>query len=599
MSTKQKKGAKKASEKGVKKTSGPFSQGLEMITRHPFITIVIVGIIICLPLIQGGLPETSDDAVWHVIYFDNFATQVLSGEIYPRWLYLTNGGLGGPTFFFYQPMSYYIALIFRPLPISTIHQLGLASSLGVILSGVTSFFWLREISSPRAALVGSMFYLLLPYPVAQDVYVRAAFGEAFTFVWMPLAMLAALRITKGSRKAVIGLAFSYGMLCMTHLPITVIFSPVLIFYILVFSERGTIFRTLSMTLAGMTLGAGMASAYIIPAVAYQYYVYLNEMKEGSYFFGNWLMTRDLAIFGSMRYFQLTAEAVIAVLFCSIVGSLDSDSRQRQILIFWSTVAMASVFMTLYISYPLWSAITILQSLQFPWRFNAISSLAIVALIAFSLSTLDWRRSVKNIALVMFLTVFGGYCVFDFVRVVNDSQTVPRPELRKNYDKKLYRLQEETHGRWPKAVAPSLTELDEGLKTIPSADGHPVKAFFDSRQGNVEILRWKPRSIEVNAENAGPDTLIVSQFSFPGWTARDLDSGATISTELAGDLGLVSVKLPAGKHRIAFTLEKLRPEIIGDSLSILCLPAGIILLFAFKRSSESADQDSPESAAEHA
>lgn len=582
--------SKKRKSKGQKKDSTAQPTALDRLTQYPLVTIMIVGFVVCLPLIWGGLPTTSDDAVWHVIYFDNFATQFFSGEIYPRWLYLTNGGLGGPTFFFYQPMSYYIASIFRPLPISTIHQLGLASSLGVILSGITSFLWLREISSPRAALVGSLFYLILPYPVAHDVYVRAAFGEAFAFVWMPLAMLAVVRISRGSTKAVIGLAFSYGMLCMTHLPITVIFSPVLIFYIAFSSEKGTFLRNFAKTLAGVTLGAGMAAAYIIPAVAYQNHVYLNEMKEGSFFFGNWLMTRDLAIYGSMKYFQLTAEVVIATLVCTIVGSLDSDSRQRQTLIFWSTVAMASVVMTLYISYPVWSAITVLQSLQFPWRFNAIASLAIVALIAFSLSTLDLGRSFKKIALVLFLAVFGGYCVYDLVKVVNDSQTLPRAEWKKNYDKKLYRLQEETHGRWPKAVSPGLTELDEGFKTIPSANGQPVKAFFESRQGNVEVVRWIPREIELTVENAVPDSLTISQFSFPGWTARDLDSGTALNTELAGDLGLVSVKLPAGKHRIGFTLEKLGPEIIGDSLSIVCLAAGLILLFVFRRFSGSAEED---------
>ena len=126
--------AKKQKQKVQKQRAGRGEGMIEQLTRYPMSTIALVGILICLPLIWNGLPETSDDTVWHVIYFDNFATQFFSGEIYPRWLYLTNGGLGGPTFFFYQPMSYYIAAIFRPLPISTAHQLGLASSLGVVLS---------------------------------------------------------------------------------------------------------------------------------------------------------------------------------------------------------------------------------------------------------------------------------------------------------------------------------------------------------------------------------------------------------------------------------------------------------------------------------
>ncbi len=578
--------SKNRKSKIPEKKASALSTVVDGLTRNPFITLVIIGFLVCLPLIWSGLPTTSDDAVWHVIYFDNFATQLFSGEIYPRWLYLTNGGLGSPTFFFYQPMSYCIALIFRPLPISTIHQLGLAASLGVILSGITSFLWLREISSPRAALIGSLFYLILPYPVAHDVYVRAAFGEAFAFVWMPLAMLAVVRICRGSGKAVIGLAFSYGMLCLTHLPITVIFSPILIFYIAVFSQKGKFPRTLILTLAGVALGAGIAAAYIIPAVAYQNHVYLNEMKEGSFFFGNWLMTRNLAIYGSMKYFQLTAEVLLAALFCAIVGSIDSDSRQRQTFIFWSTIAVASVFMTLYISYPVWSAITMLQSLQFPWRFNAIASLAVVALIAFSLNTLDRGRSSKSIALTLFLALFGGYCVYDFVQVVNDSQVRPREEWKKDYDKKLYRLQEETHGRWPKAVSPGVVDLDEGLKTIPSADGKPVKAFFDNGQANIDVVRWKPRDIELTVENVAPDTLNISQFSFPGWTARDLDSGVVLKTELGGELGLVSVKLPAGKHRIAFALEKLWPEILGDALSIVCVIVCLLLLFVAGRFSRS-------------
>jgi hypothetical protein len=572
---------------------------LDRISRYPLAIVVTVGVLICLPLILYGLPTTSDDAVWHVIYFDNFAVQFLSGEIYPRWMYLMNGGLGSPTFFFYQPMSYFIALIFRPLPISSIHQLGLASSLGVIFSGIAAFYWLREISGVRAAIVGSLFYLILPYPVAQDVYVRAAFGEAFTFVWMPLALLAAVRIIRGSNMAVAGLAFSYGMLCMTHLPITVIFSPVLVLYLVVFAEKGTFARTLIKAFAGIILGAGMAAAYIIPAVAYQYYVYLNEMREGSLYFGNWLMTTNLAIYDSMRYFQLTAVAVIAASVCALVGSMDADGSQRRKLIFWSIIVTACVFMTLKISAPIWSSIIMLQALQFPWRFNSLASLAVAAIITVSLSTIGIHRSTKSKVLAAFLLLFGGYCLIDLIVVVRESQTKPREAWKQSYDKTLYRLQEETHGRWPKAVSPSVGDLDEAMKPLPASNGSLDKAFFEGRQGTFDVVRWKPRDIEIKAENTAPDKLVISQMSFPGWTARDLDSGVAMPTELTGDLGLVSVKLPAGKHRIEFTLEKMWPEIIGDVISLISLAMGLVLLLVIRKFSNSTATSPPNAVAEHA
>ncbi len=536
-----------------------------VILRFWYVTIIFVGLFVTLPLIMYGLPPASHDAVFHAFYFENFSNQLSLGEFYPRWLYLINGGLGGPTFFYYQPTAYYITYLLSLPSVGVMHQLGAASSLGVIFSGITAFLWLREISSPLAALTGAIFYLLMPYPVGHDVYVRAAYGEAFAFVWMPLILFFVVKIARGSRLGVIGLAVSYALLCTTHLPITLIFSGIPILYSLIVPNNKNRLRSFAATLAGMVLGSGIAAAYIIPAIAYQDFVFLDELRQGQFSFVSGLMTTELSILGSMRYFWMAFEVAVMSFVCFIIGIsvLSSDSRLE--LSFWMVVLISSIFMMLYISHPIWEAFEYLQALQFPFRFNALASLAALPMIAHAVSSIK-KAPASLVFGIIFFSLCGIYWAFEFSKVKTEAFN-PRPAWKIDFDTNLNRLGLETHARWPRTVPSGVYDLEKSLSKIPGDGAGRAKAYLTNGVGDIRVFRWQPRDLGIQIDVPAAATVNVTQFFYPGWRARIAGSVDDLPIRASDDLGLISVAVPPGNHQINFTLVELWPEYVAEWFSI--------------------------------
>jgi len=198
-----------------------------------WLVILGYGCFLTMPAGWSGFVTTTD-SLNHLIMSRHFADQLWSGDLYPRWLHEMNAGLGSPVFQFYAPVSFYITALFRPLlghDPEGWHQLGLAASLAVIASGFTAYAWLARLAGGRAALIGAVLYMSAPYHLAIDLYQRFFFAELWGFVWMPLVMLYARASMRGGAGALAGLAVSYALLIMTHLPTTLLFSWVPIAYV--------------------------------------------------------------------------------------------------------------------------------------------------------------------------------------------------------------------------------------------------------------------------------------------------------------------------------------------------------------------------------
>jgi hypothetical protein len=76
------------------------------------LAIALGGLLPTTPMWLRGMTDAGD-AVFHAMWYTNFARQFFAGEAYPRWLAEMNGGLGSPVFF-YAPLPYYLTLLFTP-----------------------------------------------------------------------------------------------------------------------------------------------------------------------------------------------------------------------------------------------------------------------------------------------------------------------------------------------------------------------------------------------------------------------------------------------------------------------------------------------------
>jgi hypothetical protein len=103
-------------------------------------------------------------------------------------------------------------------------------------------------------------------------------------------------------------------------------------------------------------------------------------------------------------------------------------------------------------------------------------------------------------------------------------------------------------------------------------GMPEVAF-DRGNGRVETITWLPRYIELDVDLQRPTLLRIRQFYFPNWRAAILprsdesESPGAIMLQPDTDTGLLTVAMPAGRHRLVLRLAPLQQEIIGALISL--------------------------------
>ncbi len=563
-----------------------LSSAASYISRHPNVSIMFIGVMFSLPLIIYGYSFNADDTVYHSLYYKNFSAQLWSGDVYPRWLNNLNGGYGGPIFFFYPPIAYYVTSIFHPLELSVLSQLGLSAATGLVLSGLTAYLWLKEISTPGSALLSTIMYLLMPYYV-YDIYGRGALAESFTFVWMPLILFFVVKVTRGSRFAIAGLAASYALLCTTHLLTVLMFSAIPLAYALILTDgRGRI-KTLATIGAGMALGGGLSAAYVLPALTYQKYVYIEELTSGSFSFAKALLTTQLAIDGSMRYFWFIV-VIGSVSFCCFFSGLQKSAVvKRTELIFWFAIASCSCIMMIYISYPIWLVARPLQMLQFPWRFNAILCIAALPLLAAAISSIKRPFTWPMRLTVVVISLFGIYSASYFSKCVKDAFSPPTFE-RYAYADRIDRLSLDWHAFWPISNDHmAFDRFETTLSNAPHSGAELTKAYLVEGAGTVNVQKWESRLIELHIHAPDGGGINVSQFCFPGWKVRETETLEELPLTTSPDaiasqdaLALLYFTVPPGDHTVRLTLEKLWPEYLGQLLSGISAVLTLTLLTAF-------------------
>lgn len=551
-------------------------------------------------LLFGALPLWRGVPVWgdtlfHAMWYTNFSAQLLAGELYPRWLINLNGGLGSPVFFFYAPLPYYITTPFTFLMPGGIYgtlHLGASAALAVMVSGLTAYLWLKENAGAKAATVAAVLYMLMPYHLAVDLYTRDAFGEVWAFVWMPLMLYFVRRISSGGSKfAAPGLALAYAALITTHLPSTLIFSPVALCYAFFVSEPGrSRGRAALLAACGMSLGAGLASIYLLPAMLNQEFVSLGDMLPEHYH-ERWLRLTDFnlrLIEGRVAVaFLLTAGVVVCAFIMARGDALAKDDaafkRERA---FWMSVAAACVLLMTAPGGFAWRIVTPLQAIQFPWRFNAVLCVAAAAMIAEGVRSVGRVRppgAVKLAASTVGCALVLGWVVFTVHVARKEFPSLRRGSpagMDANYFKRLEQGRDAPEYRPATAASTQTEDFAKLLSRICREGERLAKACVVEGTGAITVGRWQPREIALRVETAGGVALNVNQFYYPGWAAY-VDGRAHPLAPSQPD-GLLHLTLPPGAHELKLRLEKTRPETSGEVISAASVVALLAWLIAAKR-----------------
>ena len=130
-------------------------------------------------------------------------------------------------------MPYDAAEFFHLLGLDFPASIKAVEAVGWFASGLGMYLFASRAMDKNAGLVAAIAYLFVPYHVV-DMYVRGAMAEFLAFVFPPFILWAVFQTFSTRRVFYVPLlALFYGAMLMTHIQMTVLFSPVVAGYILV------------------------------------------------------------------------------------------------------------------------------------------------------------------------------------------------------------------------------------------------------------------------------------------------------------------------------------------------------------------------------
>ena len=569
----------------IKTLTSPAVQVAQFLGARPLPLILCAALVAAMPVLLFGFPN-GHDAKLHLTWHSAFAAQLWAGELYPRWLTDVVWGLGGPVFYYYPPAGFYSSGALAPLfgddPLGR-HALGAASALALALSGATAFLWLRTMASARAAAVAAVIYMIIPYHLAVDLYLRSAYAEFWTFVWMPLVLYFMARVPDAPLRAGAGLALSYAALIATHLPTTILFTPFAVAYACFLFAREDR-RWLVVAALGLGLGVIASSAYFLPAMLYQGRI-ASEMfwSEFSYAFSPsdiLLKLTDEAYaqkHGSIAFFILLHISFLYVAYAirvSWFARARSGPEGARLFHFWLIASCIVFFLVTPLSAFLWDIAATFKKVQFAWRYHAVLCVAVLPLCALALDAIPRldpaRRREARVG-------FGILTVGAFVVVVaaashpirfDDAEAESRVKSTSGVVELL-----PAHAA---ATLPPLPTFDEAI--ISRYERPWPRTRFLRGAGRAEVLEWAPRRVALAIDTADGGELAIGQLFYTGWTALK-DGACCLDVGPEDTHALVRVTLPKGKYRLDLVLKAGPVERVAEVTSLVAI-AVLVAAFVF-------------------
>lgn len=537
--------------------------------------LFLFSVIACAPILWYGA-SSGDSLVTNLIWLNNFSEQLSQGDLYPRWLMNMNRGAGSPTFYFYAPVSYYIASL--PTLTMTGQNLIVALAWGecilLALSGISFYWYARSRFSSVIATSCSMLYMLLPYHFETDLLQRQDIAELASYIWMPLLLYYTDELLK-KRRGMVGLSATYALLVLSHLPSALISTICFAGYTLVCLPSCNKSSCLLMFFFSVALGLLLSGIYWVPALFSQKYVH-PEAWWGSYFdFHRWFFPVRSTAFLKLSPTALPFITRLFFIVCLVAAmffacwlaevrrrkELDSQFMKGQL-----ALAIVALFMMSSASSVVWEIVPELWKIQFPWRFFLIldfaTALAALSALDLMYRSKDWIAGaalVTTIGLLVLSLATAGF------RDVLDSMY--RPWLLKTLDDPIRRAIDvpEYETKWNPANSDDISKMITGLD----------KVTYDHVNGSISIVRWKPRDIRFTANLRAPTWIITRQFYYPNWRARRKD-GSLLPLVPEKSNGLILLYLPQGIYDVRLKLE-LSPE---EQVGLLLTLSGVAVILFF-------------------
>ena len=528
--------------------------------------MVLIALAVCAPMLLSGAPH-GHSYTYNLSWMQGFTAQLAQGDLYPRWLVEGNFGGGSAAFYYYAPFPFYVTAIPGLLfpQSSPLMQLAWGEWMLIALSGVAFVVYARERFALPVAVPAAAIYMVLPYHFEIDLWQRQDVGELAAYIFMPLILLYTDRIFD-KRRGVVGLAVSYALLVLSHLPSALLFSICLGVYVIALIRGRESAGLLLKFAGGVIVGLMLSAVYWVPALSSLHYVHaaeglwtLPQFDFHKWFFPVQDSLRQLPILPVIaeRLFAILCAMTLVFLICGsscwrwreAIGARKMVGALAMLAIAWFLMTPLSTFV--------WEHAPALSKVQFPYRLGVVVDVTAALAALYAMHCAYTQRDRIATAAVLGAAALLGWSLMTghFQHDLGDWRKPGVVALREQFVRDRGEAREYIT-RW---------STQESGARIQRQD----RIVYDKSAGTFSVSRWNARDIGFDVSATRPVQVTVRQFYFPNWRAVT-ESGLELKVSPSTPDGLTVVDLPKGTYRVSLRLEMLPQEWIGTLTTLLAV-----------------------------
>ena len=546
---------------------------------------------------------TSHDGVTHTARIAQYYKALKDGQFPPRFADSFYNGIGSPIFVYIYPLPYLFGSIIHALGFSFVDSFKILMAGGFILSAVFSYFWLIEVfKSPRAALVGAIFYVWVPYRFSL-IYVRASLSELLAYTFVPLALFALTKLCKTTQiKWVAVSAVSFALVLLSQNLVALISAPVILGYAYILALLAKSPKVFFLTTVAVAWGIVISAVTYLPSLFERNFVKIDDLIQHQFVHhfvtikqlirSPWGYGFDLSgVANDQMSFQVGLAHILVFVIAlgfliwqlfvkKTLFFLNKPSKKTLTILFYFLVVICLfTFMMLEseLVKSIWETVKPLQIIDIPWRLLGIVTLSTAFLSAFV---------VKNIR----SPLFALFLVFAVI-VAN------RNHLRINekvfYADKFFLEYSDTGTQYGE-----FSTIWRSYLSAPKNIDPDVK--FETFTGKASIIEQFSKSnlLKFTADVETSEALIkINKIYFPGvkvvlnekelqpFSEVIIPSGEPSYFKEDNGLMIVPVKKGVNKVEVIFGETKLRQ--FANFLSLGSFLFAVSVIFAFRKNTENA------------
>ena len=537
--------------------------------------ILTTACLMMTPVAFLGIPENYDLAQ-HIRFAMTYHDSILRGDLFPGWAGLENGGFGSIGIRYYPPVAYYLLAFTQLLTGDWYDSIWINCLFWMAVSGVGVYFWIKEISSGWQAVFTAVVYIIIPYHVSQ-IYQLFLFAEFAAAAILPFCFWFATRLIKrGNFFDVLLFSIAFSLLILTHIPTTIIGSISLGIYVLFLID----WKDFKKILINFAIAFGLC----VSATAFHLIRLISEVNwvkhNSSQFYSSGFY--DYKKFLFPLYLSDTASYIkkllwvfdLQIIFCVLLfipmtifllkrsnkDVLDSHKNK-----FFNSVFFTGLFSIFIMTIPssfIWDNFSLLQKIQFPWRWQSIASLLGSISFTFGISFLILRfRNLKKFFLYITIFIILVFSIFN----VTQNIIVSTPLSREKFSEKLIKMQDEIGCNcWWTTWADN------------SAFNRSDKINIESR--NSESIMWENENREFKIEaGTSSGNVRIATFYHPYWKAKVNENPVKVEADQDGSI-LIPVPAETSNVKMYFSEPLKNDAAVVLSLLAWAFILGILIWF---------------------